>query len=129
MQSQSILVLSRPDELQRALAVQNDVYMAAAKLVTKVGGGQLAWIAADRAATAAARAESPNLRASAAYQLICAFLKLDRIDEAEQIAIGAAENIVVRNPLPGLPLGQSFRFPREPAYRAARRDQAGGPGA
>ncbi|MBV9648711.1 MAG: helix-turn-helix domain-containing protein [Pseudonocardiales bacterium] len=93
------VVECQPSELQRALEVQNEVYVATAKLVTKVGDGHLAWIAADRAATAAARAESPTLRAAAAYQLSCAFLKLDRIDAAEQVAIGSAESIVDDGPI------------------------------
>lgn len=79
------------DGLRRALGVQSQTYVAAAKLVTKVGDGQLAWIAADRAVTAALRADSAALRAMAAYQVACAFLKLDRVEDAERVAIRTAE--------------------------------------
>lgn len=85
-------------ELRTALGVQAQAYVAAAKLVTKVGDGQLAWIAADRAATAAMRAESPILKAMAAYQVACAFLKMDRIEQAEHIAVTTAENILDDSP-------------------------------
>ena len=44
-------------------------YIAAAKLLTKTGDGHLAWLAADRAATAAARLDSPALKGLAAYQV------------------------------------------------------------
>lgn len=89
---------SSPAELPTALGVQAQAYVAAAKLVTKVGDGQLAWIAADRAATAAMRAESPILKAMAAYQVACAFLKMDRIEQAEHIAVTTAENILDDSP-------------------------------
>ena len=73
-------------ERQHALEVQSSVYVATAKLVTKVGDGELAWLTADRAANAALHAESPTLGAAAAYQVACAFLKNDRLEEAETIA-------------------------------------------
>lgn len=92
--SDAYVVESRADERRRALVVQNQIYVVAAKLVTKVGDGQLAWILADRAATAAVRADSAILGAAAAYQVACAFLKLDRIEQAERVAITAAENIL-----------------------------------
>lgn len=83
----------------RALTVQNQVYVAAAKLVTKIGDGQLAWIAADRAVNAALQAESETLKAAAAYQVACAFLKLDQVERAEQIAMATAENFTDDSPL------------------------------
>lgn len=83
----------RGDERRRALELQSSVYVAAAKLVTKVGNGELAWLTADRAATAALHAESPALAAAAAYQVACAFLKNDRLDEAETIAVTTATNL------------------------------------
>jgi transcriptional regulator with XRE-family HTH domain len=87
-----LVAQSTGEDLRAALAVQNQVYIAAAKLVTKVGDGHLAWIAADRAATAALRAESPILKATAAFQLSCALLRLDNIDDAERIATDTAES-------------------------------------
>ncbi|NYH79669.1 MFS family permease [Actinopolyspora biskrensis] len=82
-----------------ALSVQNQVYIAAAKLVTKIGDGQLAWVAADRAVTAAMRAEAPTLGAGAAYQVACAFLKLDQLDRAEHVAMTTAEQLDDDGPL------------------------------
>jgi transcriptional regulator with XRE-family HTH domain len=84
---------ARGDERRRALELQSSVYVAAAKLVTKVGNGELAWLTADRAAGAALHAESPTLGAAAAYQIACAFLKNDRLDDAENIAVTTAANL------------------------------------
>lgn len=89
---------SRGDERRRALELQSSVYVAAAKLVTKVGNAELAWLTADRAAGAALHAESPALGAAAAYQVACAFLKNDRLDEAEAIALITAENLDDNSP-------------------------------
>ena len=97
--SDALVSGSAGEELQKGLAVQSHVYVAAAKLVTKVGDGQLAWIAADRAVTAAMRADSDALKAAAAYQVACAFLKMDRVAEAEHIAIATAENYDDDSPL------------------------------
>jgi transcriptional regulator with XRE-family HTH domain len=84
---------SRGEERRRALELQSSMYVAAAKLVTKVGNGELAWLTADRAATAALHADSPTLAAAAAYQVACAFLKNDRLDDAETIALVTAANL------------------------------------
>ncbi|GAA0534985.1 helix-turn-helix transcriptional regulator [Saccharopolyspora thermophila] len=81
-----------------ALAAQSSAYVAAAKLITKVGDGHLAWLAADRAMTAAQHADDPLRMASAAYQLACAFLKLDRLDDAERIAVTTADNLTDTSP-------------------------------
>jgi transcriptional regulator with XRE-family HTH domain len=97
--SDTAVVASSGDQQRRALVTQSQVYVAAAKLVTKVGEGQLAWIAADRAMTAALRTESSTLTAMAAYQVACAFLKLDRVDQAEQVAITTAENFLDDSPM------------------------------
>ncbi len=97
--SDAMAAEARGDERLRALAVQNHVYVAAAKLVTKIGDGQLAWIAADRAVNSALQADSELLGAGAAYQVACAFLKLDQVERAEQIAMATAENFTDDTPL------------------------------
>lgn len=81
------------DEIEAWLHIQHAVYIATAKLLTRSGEGHPAWLAADRASTAAVRLGSPVLRALAAYQVTTALLKLDRLDEAERVALTSAENI------------------------------------
>jgi len=84
---------SRGAERRHALELQSSVYVATAKLVTKVGNSELAWLTADRAAAAALHAESPTLGAAAAYQVACAFLKNDRLEDAETVALATAANL------------------------------------
>jgi transcriptional regulator with XRE-family HTH domain len=96
---QAVVEPHRDNDTRRALMLQHQVYVVAAKLLTKTGDGHLAWLAADRAAAAAARLGPPALKGLAAYQVTCALLKMDRIEQAERIAIGAAESIDDDSPL------------------------------
>src|SRR6266545_1565115 len=82
---------SRPVQVARSSA-----YAVAAKLLTKVGDADLAWVAADRAATAALAAESLPAEGLAAYQVTCALLRAGHGDRAEQVAVGAAERLMRR---------------------------------
>jgi len=89
----ALVAESQGGERQHALELQGSVYVEAAKLVTKVGNAELAWLTADRAANAALHAESATLGAAAAYQVACAFLKNDRLDDAETVALTTASNL------------------------------------
>ena len=89
----ALVAESQGGERQHALELQGSVYVAVAKLVTKVGNAELAWLTADRAANAALHAESATLGAAAAYQVACAFLKNDRLDDAETVALTTATNL------------------------------------
>lgn len=76
-------------------------YTVAAKLVTKLGSADLAWIAADRAARAAGDVDGtagPVSRGLAAYQVVCALLRADQNAHAEQIAVRAAESLQPLSP-------------------------------
>ncbi|WP_129668556.1 helix-turn-helix domain-containing protein [Phytoactinopolyspora endophytica] len=75
-------------------AIRCAAYTVAAKLLTKVGEAHLAWICADRAATAALGAESLSTQGMAAYQVVCALLQAERTDEAEAIAVRSAEHLM-----------------------------------
>ncbi|ASU77284.1 XRE family transcriptional regulator [Actinopolyspora erythraea] len=97
--SDAVVAETGGEQRRRALSVQNQVYIAVAKLVTKIGDGQLAWIAADRAVNAAMQADSETLSAGAIYQVACAFVKLDQIDQAEHIAMTTAEHLTDDSPL------------------------------
>lgn len=75
------------------LRIYISAYIAAAKLLTKLGVTDLAAVAADRAATAATETESLPARGLAAYQIVCALLRADRTEEAERLAVGMAEEL------------------------------------
>jgi transcriptional regulator with XRE-family HTH domain len=115
----ALVTTSLRDGVEAALTMQHSVYLVTAKLLTKTGDGHLAWLAADRAATAAARLDSAAMRGLAAYQVVCALLKLDRINEAERIALASAENIDDDSPLGISTQGALFLIA---AVIAARRD-------
>lgn len=68
-------------------------YVAAAKLLTKVGANDLATLAADRASAAAINADSAIARGQAAYQVVCALLRADRSDDAEHLAVQMASQL------------------------------------
>jgi len=76
---------------RESLLTYVSAYVAAAKLVTKLGADELAALAADRAANAAVDAESLPARGMAGYQVACALLRSDQIDDAERIAVEMAD--------------------------------------
>jgi transcriptional regulator with XRE-family HTH domain len=79
---------------QRALRTQAVAYLCASKLASKAGEGQLAWLAADRAGTAAQLADMPAMSALATYQVACALLALRRAgSEVESLAVTAANEL------------------------------------
>ena len=69
-------------------------YAAAAKLLTKVGESQLAWLAADRAVHAAMAADSRIAEGMAAYEVACALLRSERREEAQRVAVRSAERLM-----------------------------------
>lgn len=69
-------------------------YVATAKLLTKLGGADLAVLAADRAAMAAGNTDSLVSKAMAIYQVVCALLRNDQISEGEKLAVRMAEKLM-----------------------------------
>ncbi|TQM78196.1 DNA-binding XRE family transcriptional regulator [Saccharothrix saharensis] len=78
---------STGDDQYRALNVQCQASVLAAKLATKIGDGIAAYEAAEQARTASETADDVFGQASAAYQLTCALLRLNAFDEAERHAV------------------------------------------
>jgi transcriptional regulator with XRE-family HTH domain len=89
---------SAGDQRRRALSLQCQVAIVAAKLATKVGDGVTAYTEAERARTAAEQAEDPFGQAAAAYQLSCALLRLGGADEAELHAVDLADTMTGDDP-------------------------------
>ncbi|MEV8517594.1 helix-turn-helix transcriptional regulator [Dactylosporangium sp. NPDC051484] len=87
---------------REALASYVNAYAMAAKLLTKMGAADLALLSADRAASAAVDADSVEARGMAAYQVVCALLRADRAEDAEQLAVHMAE-VVRREARPDAP--------------------------
>jgi hypothetical protein len=80
-----------PRRAYRVLALAN---LALSKLAVKLGDGPLAWITADRAASAALAAEDRLLWAAAAHQTGCALLRMPgRAAEAAEVLAGAGDDL------------------------------------
>jgi hypothetical protein len=103
METQLAVQQADDDDAHReALAIQVHVLNVAAGVSKKFGDTELAWIAADRAMAAAARAEDPLLVAAAARRGANVFLAAGRLPEALDLALGAAAALE-----PGLGIGDS----------------------
>lgn len=68
-------------------------YVLTAKLATKLGAADMAWVAADRAAIAATEIDEPIARGIAAYQVVCGLLRGNQNDHAEDIAVTMAQRL------------------------------------
>ncbi len=79
-------------------------YVAASKLLVKVGASDLAILSADRAASASMEAGSLVVKGLSAYQVVCALLRADRPDDAEHLAMAMAAEVekAARSDEPGL---------------------------
>jgi hypothetical protein len=82
----------RPERRRTQVAIAA-AYILAAKLLTKLGVTDLAALAADRGATAAASTESLACRGAAAYQVVTALGAGGRLAEAEEMAVRMAEHL------------------------------------
>lgn len=86
------IVLNEVDQLGATAQFVN-AYVLAAKLTTKLGAADMAWIAADRAATAAVEMDDPIARGLATYQVVCGLLRGHQKDHAEDLAVIMAERL------------------------------------
>lgn len=75
----------------RALRLHSGVMALKAKLATKLDDGVTAYAAAGKALTSADEADDLISRAAASYQLSCALLKLDGVENAERNAVESAD--------------------------------------
>ncbi|MFE5565077.1 hypothetical protein ACFQ68_08800 [Amycolatopsis japonica] len=87
---------AQPDST-RALAQNACGYVAAAKLATKLGSGSLAWLAADRANSAALGSGKPELVGIARYQVACALLLNGHLDDAQNLVEETMEDLPAAN--------------------------------
>lgn len=104
------LLAERPKTVDASRVAQavSGVYLLASKLAAKLGDGELAWTAADRARCFGLVAAAPALTAMAAYQTACALAKQPgQAAAAEEVAVVAADTIA------------GHRLCRSPAYLSA----------
>jgi transcriptional regulator with XRE-family HTH domain len=99
-------------------------YLVAAKLLTKMGVEDLALTAADRCAIAAQEIDRDQERALAAYQVACALLRAGRREDAEHLAITAAERLRVPTPALASAVGSLWLIAAVIAARRLDRTEA-----
>lgn len=99
----SALLNAGGDDREAALSYVES-YVVASKLLTKLGVGDLGAVTADRAAMAAGRTDSDVAQGMAIYQVVTALLRSDQVDQAEQLAMRMAQQLVprVRSDAPAL---------------------------
>ncbi|MGC4804979.1 helix-turn-helix domain-containing protein [Micromonospora sp. DT233] len=96
IQQANLLISTCPEaHRNRAAALLAAANLAASKVAVKLGDPSLAWIAADRAARAAAdQAEDAALVAAAAFSVGTALLAMpDRNDNAEDVVLSALDRL------------------------------------
>ena len=116
-------VRSRAD-VKNALSGYFASYLVAAKLLTKMGADDLAIIAADRCATAAASFDCDQARALAVYQVVCASLRAGRREDAEELASTAAESFRAATPALASAVGSLWLIASVIAARRLDRTEA-----
>jgi hypothetical protein len=75
---------------QTAQALLADTYQATAAMMAKLGEGDTAWIAADRAAALAEASGDALAVAASMYRMAHVFLSLDQVGQAQQVAAATA---------------------------------------
>jgi transcriptional regulator with XRE-family HTH domain len=85
-------------EAQRAqvFELMAATYQSCSAALAKLGEPEAAWIAADRAMTAAERADNPMLVAAGAFRLVFVFVAARHYDQAEETARTAADALQAR---------------------------------
>jgi tetratricopeptide (TPR) repeat protein len=78
------------DEQRTAFALLAETYQVARAMLRKLGDGDLAWIAADRAVQAGRQAENPLLVAVGARALSQVFTETGQLDAALDISLSSA---------------------------------------
>lgn len=75
---------------QEARELLGDTYQATAAAMAKLGEGDAAWVAADRAAYTAEASNAPLAAAASMYRMAHVFLSLGHLSQAHQAAASAA---------------------------------------
>lgn len=90
-----LLIAEPATDHHRTARVAAGAHLLASKLASKLNAADIAWTAADRAASFSLMAGDPTLTAIASYQMACALAKQEHtLTEAEVMATEAAERVI-----------------------------------
>lgn len=87
----------------KVLALLASAYQAAAATFARRDEPDAAWVAADRAITAADRAGQPLQAVAGHFRMAHAFMRLNQLAQAEHVALSAANALEPRVARPGAP--------------------------
>ncbi|MCU1680251.1 MAG: putative transcription factor, like protein [Amycolatopsis sp.] len=90
---QALMTEGAAKDRRQASGLQCSVFIAAAKLAIKVGNAEAGWAAAEQAQVAAEAAEDVWGQAAAAHQRTCALLRAGLGEDAEHVAVVAADGL------------------------------------
>jgi hypothetical protein len=100
-----------PDQAAEVRELLTDTYQAVAAMLAKIGEGDAAWIAADRAAFVAEATGSPLAVAASLFRMVHTFLSLGLLAQAQAVATAAAAGLDQQEPTPeALSLRGAFRL-------------------
>jgi hypothetical protein len=87
-----------PDQAAEVRELLTDTYQAVAAMLAKIGEGDAAWIAVDRAAFLAEATGSPLAVAASLFRMVHTFLSLGLLAQAQAVATAAAAGIDEQEP-------------------------------
>jgi transcriptional regulator with XRE-family HTH domain/tetratricopeptide (TPR) repeat protein len=82
-----------PEEIDAARPILTDCYQAAAAALSKLGDGDAAWIAADRAAFVAESTGSPHALYASLFRMAHVFLSLGQLAQVQKVASDATKSL------------------------------------
>jgi tetratricopeptide (TPR) repeat protein len=100
-----------PEQARVAREMLTDTYQAVAAMLAKIGEGDAAWIAADRAAFVAESLDDPLMVAASLFRMAHVFLSLGLLSQAQAVASATAGGLDRQSATPEvLSLRGAFRL-------------------
>ncbi len=100
-----------PEQSREVRELLTDTYQAVAAMLAKIGEGDAAWIAADRAAFVAEATDNPLAVAASLFRMVHVFLSLGLLSQAQTVASTTASGLDQQSPAPEvLSLRGAFRL-------------------
>jgi transcriptional regulator with XRE-family HTH domain len=100
-----------PEQAKAAREMLTDTYQAVAAMLAKIGEGDAAWIAADRAAFVAESLNNPLAVAASLFRMAHVFLSLGLLSQAQAVASATANGLDQQSATPEvLSLRGAFRL-------------------
>jgi transcriptional regulator with XRE-family HTH domain len=108
---QAVRGKASPEQGRATREMLTDTYQAVAAMLAKIGEGDAAWIAADRAAFVAESLSDPLAVAASLFRMVHVFLSLGLLSQAQEVASATADGLDRQSATPAaLSLRGAFRL-------------------